>query len=75
MHKINTPVNMALNKPLDCQRLLYTNKQGKVNAYAKMKSNYCKKSVLGLVKACENWSDQIVRTVFWNVPKEVVLKF
>ena len=45
LHKINTPVNMALNKPPDCQRLRYTNGLGKVNTYAKLKGKYCKKSV------------------------------
>ena len=51
------------------------NVQGKVNTYEKWKANTAIKA-LCLVKACENWSGQIVRTTFLKCSeKKLFLNF
>ena len=57
------------------QKLLYTNVQGKVNTYPKMKSKYLEWKALYHVKTCKYWSAEIVRAAILKCSeKKAVLK-
>ena len=52
------------------QKLLYTNVQGKVNTYPKMKSKYLEWKALYHVKTCKYWSAEIVRAAILKCSKK-----